>query len=82
MKIAEVTNKPPTPEQLRIKNLAATKDRAADALAAADAELPIDAYESSEDDYTMPIVLGIGALVIVGGGVYFMSGSRGSNKAD
>ena len=34
MKIAEVTNKPPTPEQLRIKNLAATKDRAADALAA------------------------------------------------
>ena len=34
MKIAEVTNKPLTPEQLRIKNLAATKDRAADALAA------------------------------------------------
>ena len=34
MKIAEVTNKPPTPEQLRIKSLAATKDRAADALAA------------------------------------------------
>ena len=34
MKIAEVTNKPSTPEQLRIKNLAATKDRAADALAA------------------------------------------------
>jgi hypothetical protein len=34
MKIAEVTNMPPTPEQLRIKNLAATKDRAADALAA------------------------------------------------
>jgi len=33
MKIAEVTNKPSTPEQLRIKNLAATKDRAADALA-------------------------------------------------
>ena len=34
MKIAEVTNMPSTPEQLRIKNLAATKDRAADALAA------------------------------------------------
>ena len=34
MKIAEVTNLPSTPEQLRIKNLAATKDRAADALAA------------------------------------------------
>ena len=34
MKIAEVTNKPFTPEQLRIKNLTATKDRAADALAA------------------------------------------------
>ena len=34
MKIAEVTNIPSTPEQLRIKNLAATKDRAADALAA------------------------------------------------
>ena len=34
MKIAEVTNKPPTPEQQRIKSLAATKDRAADALAA------------------------------------------------
>ena len=33
MKIAEVTNKPPTPEQQRIKSLAATKDRAADALA-------------------------------------------------
>jgi|LauGreDrversion4_2_1035121.scaffolds.fasta_scaffold610888_1 hypothetical protein len=34
MKIAEVTQKPPTPEQLRIKSLAATKERAADALAA------------------------------------------------
>ena len=34
MKIAEVTNIPSTPEQLRIKSLAATKDRAADALAA------------------------------------------------
>jgi hypothetical protein len=34
MKIAEVTNMPSTPEQLRIKNLAATKDRAADALTA------------------------------------------------
>ena len=34
MKIAEVTNMASTPEQLRIKNLAATKDRAADALAA------------------------------------------------
>jgi lipid II:glycine glycyltransferase (peptidoglycan interpeptide bridge formation enzyme) len=34
MKIAEVTNMPPTPEQLRIQSLAATKDRAADALAA------------------------------------------------
>jgi hypothetical protein len=34
MKIAEVTNMPSTPEQLRIKNLAATKDRATDALAA------------------------------------------------
>ncbi len=34
MKIAEVTTKPPTPEQQRIKNLTATKDRAADALAA------------------------------------------------
>jgi hypothetical protein len=34
MKIAEVTNKPSTPEQLRIKSLLATKDRAADALAA------------------------------------------------
>ena len=34
MKIAEVTNKPSTPEQLRIKNLVATKDRAADALSA------------------------------------------------
>ena len=34
MKIAEVTNMPSTPEQLRIKNLAATKDRAADALVA------------------------------------------------
>ncbi len=34
MKIAEVTNKPSTPEQLRIKSLAATKDRAAEALAA------------------------------------------------
>jgi len=34
MKIAEVTNMPSTPEQLRIKSLAATKDRAADALAA------------------------------------------------
>ena len=34
MKIAEVTNMPSTPEQLRIQSLAATKDRAADALAA------------------------------------------------
>jgi hypothetical protein len=34
MKIAEVTTKPPTPEQQRIKSLTATKDRAADALAA------------------------------------------------
>jgi lipid II:glycine glycyltransferase (peptidoglycan interpeptide bridge formation enzyme) len=34
MKIAEVTNMPPTPEQLRIQSLAATKDRAADALTA------------------------------------------------
>jgi len=34
MKIAEVTNKPSTPEQQRIKSLVATKDRAADALAA------------------------------------------------
>ncbi len=34
MKIAEVTQKPPTPEQLRIKSLAATKERAAEALAA------------------------------------------------
>jgi len=34
MKIAEIANKPPTPEQQRIKSLAATKDRAADALAA------------------------------------------------
>ena len=34
MKIEEVTNKPPTPEQRRIKSLTATKDRAADALAA------------------------------------------------
>ena len=34
MKIAEVTNMPSTPEQLRIKSLAATKDRATDALAA------------------------------------------------
>jgi len=34
MKIAEVTNIASTPEQLRIKNLATTKDRAADALAA------------------------------------------------
>jgi hypothetical protein len=34
MKIAEVTNIPSTPEQLRIKNLSATKDRAADALTA------------------------------------------------
>jgi hypothetical protein len=34
MKIAEVTNMPSTPEQQRIKSLAATKDRAADALAA------------------------------------------------
>ena len=34
MKIAEVTQKPPTPEQLRIKSLADTKERAADALAA------------------------------------------------
>jgi hypothetical protein len=34
MKITEIANNPPTPEQLRIKNLAATKDRAADALAA------------------------------------------------
>jgi hypothetical protein len=34
MKIAEVTNMPSTPEQLRIKNLATTKDRAADALTA------------------------------------------------
>ena len=34
MKIAEIDHKPPTPEQQRIKSLAATKDRAADALAA------------------------------------------------
>ncbi len=34
MKIAEVTNKPSTPEQLRIKSLVATKNHAADALAA------------------------------------------------
>ena len=34
MKIAEIANKPPTPEQQRIKSLVATKDRAADALAA------------------------------------------------
>ena len=34
MKIAEVTNMASTPEQLRIQSLAATKDRAADALAA------------------------------------------------
>ena len=34
MKIAEVTKMPSTPEQLRIQSLAATKDRAADALAA------------------------------------------------
>lgn len=34
MKIAEIASKPPTPEQQRIKSLVATKDRAADALAA------------------------------------------------
>jgi lipid II:glycine glycyltransferase (peptidoglycan interpeptide bridge formation enzyme) len=34
MKIAEVTNMPSTPEQLRIQSLAATKNRAADALTA------------------------------------------------
>ena len=34
MKIAEIANKPPTPEQQRIKSLVATKDRAAQALAA------------------------------------------------
>jgi hypothetical protein len=34
MKIAEIASKPPTPEQQRIKSLTATKDRAADALAA------------------------------------------------
>ena len=34
MKIAEIANKPPTPEQLRIDSLKATKDRAADALSA------------------------------------------------
>lgn len=34
MKIAEIANKPTTPEQQRIKSLVATKDRAADALAA------------------------------------------------
>jgi hypothetical protein len=32
MKIAEVTNKPPTPEQLRLDSLKATKQKAADAL--------------------------------------------------
>jgi hypothetical protein len=34
MKIAEVTNKPPTPEQLRLDSLKATKQKAADALTA------------------------------------------------
>jgi hypothetical protein len=34
MKIAEIANKPPTPEQLRIDSLKATKDRANDALSA------------------------------------------------
>jgi hypothetical protein len=34
MKIAEVAHKPPTPEQLRIDSLKATKDRAAAALTA------------------------------------------------
>ena len=34
MKIAEIASKPSTPEQQRIKSLVATKDRAADALAA------------------------------------------------
>ena len=34
MKIAEIDSKLPTPEQQRIKSLVATKDRAADALAA------------------------------------------------
>jgi hypothetical protein len=34
MKIAEIANKPPTPEQLRIDSLKSTKDRATDALSA------------------------------------------------
>jgi hypothetical protein len=34
MKVTEVTHKPPTPEQQRIKSLKTAKDRAADALTA------------------------------------------------
>jgi hypothetical protein len=34
MKIAEVTNKPPTPEQLRLDSLKATKQKASNALTA------------------------------------------------
>lgn len=34
MKVTEITQKPPTPEQQRIAALKANKDRAADALAA------------------------------------------------
>ena len=34
MKIAEIANKPPTPEQLRLDSLKATKQKAADALTA------------------------------------------------
>lgn len=50
---------------------------AQEALALADSELPpIEEYEEGASDYTMPVLLGVGAVIVVGGGLYLMSGSK------